>query len=169
MARDATDAQAAEKLWSMIEDVPVAMMTTLDDNGFLHSRPMATLRHAGFDDATLWFFTKADSAKIGEIDRHWRVNLSYADPKRQNYVSVSGVAEVLLDRARVKELWRDILTTWFPGGPDDPEIALLKITVDQAEYWDSPSSSMVWAYGYAKAKLTGEPSHPAENARVAFQ
>lgn len=158
-----------EKLWSLIKGVHVAMMTTLDDNGRLNSRPMATLSHAGFEDGTLWFFTRADSGKVSEIDRHWRVNLAYAAPDKQDYVSVSGIAEVVRDRDKIRFLWRDIMSTWFPNGPDDPEVALLKVSVDQAEYWDSLSSAMVYAYGYVKAKLTGESPDPGDHAKIAFQ
>jgi hypothetical protein len=61
------------------------------------------------------------------------------------------------------------MSTWFPQGPDDPEVALLKVSVDQAEYWDSPSSTMVYAYGYVKAKLTGQSPDPGDNAKIAFQ
>ncbi len=169
MARSAEDREAADKLWGMIKGVRIAMMTTLNDNGILHSRPMATLPHAGFDDGNLWFFTRADSPKVHELKEHWRVNLSYADPSNQNYVSVSGVAELVRDREKIRFLWRDIMSTWFPQGPDDPEIALLKVSVDHAEYWDSPSSAMVYAYGYVKAKITGEPPNPGENVKIAFQ
>lgn len=167
--RSAGDRETTAKLWGMIKGVRVAMMTTLDDNGLLNSRPMATLSHAGFDDGTLWFFTRADSPKVGEVAIHKRVNLAYANPDKEDYVSVSGVAETVRDRDKIRFLWREVLATWFPNGPDDPEIALLKITVDQAEYWDSPSSAMVHAYGYVKAKLTGEPPNPGENVKIAFQ
>lgn len=169
MVRNSTDREAADKLWDMIKGVRVAMMTTLDDNGRLNSRPMATLSHAGFEDGTLWFFTRADSHKVSELDRHWRVNLAYANPDKEDYVSLSGVAEVVRDQDKIRFLWRDIMTTWFPQGPDDPEIALLRIAVDQAEYWDSPSSAMVYAYGYVKAKITGESPDPGENVKIAFQ
>ena len=169
MARSADDRKAAEKLWSMIKGVRICMMTTLDGNGILRSRPMATLPHAGFDDGNLWFFTRADSPKVHELKTHWRVNLSYADPEKQDYVSVSGIAETVRDRDKIRFLWRDILSTWFPQGADDPELTLLKVGVDQAEYWDSPSSAMVYAYGYVKAKVTGEPPSPGEHAKIAFQ
>ncbi|KAA0687052.1 pyridoxamine 5'-phosphate oxidase family protein [Azospirillum sp. Vi22] len=169
MARSADDREAAEKLWGMIKGVRICMMTTLDENGILHSRPMATLPHAGFDDGTLWFFTRADSPKVHELKTHWRVNLSYADPDKQDYVSVSGVAETVRDRDKIRFLWRDILSTWFPQGVDDPDLALLKVSVDRAEYWDSPSSAMVYAYGYVKAKITGEPPKPGDHAKIAFQ
>lgn len=169
MGREATDREAGDKLWQMIKDMRIAMLTTLNDSGHLHARPMGTLPHAGFDNATLWFFTDAQSDKASEIERHWRVNLAYADPDAQNYVSVSGVAEIVRDKDKIRHLWREPMTTWFPKGVDDPNIALIKVTVDSAEYWDSPSGAMVWAYGYAKAKLTGERPDPGENARVAFQ
>ena len=169
MARSATDRESTEKLWGMIKGVRIAMMTTLDENGILRSRPMATLPHAGFDDGTLWFFTRADSPKVHELQEHWRVNLSYAEPSDQNYVSVSGIAQLVRDQDKIRFLWRDIMSTWFPNGPDDPEVALLKVTVDQAEYWDSPSSAMVYAYGYVKAKITGEPPSPGDHAKIAFQ
>lgn len=163
------DRESIDTLWNMIKGIRVTMMTTLDDNGRLNSRPMATLSHAGFEDGTLWFFTRADSEKVSEIDRHWRVNLAYAEPDKQDYVSLSGIAEVVRDREKIRFLWREIMTTWFPQGPDDPEIALLKVNVDQAEYWDSPSSAMVHAYGYVKAKITGEAPNPGENVKIAFQ
>ncbi|CAO3432765.1 pyridoxamine 5'-phosphate oxidase family protein [Azospirillum doebereinerae] len=166
---EGNDREAAEKLWDMIKGVRVAMMTTLDDNGRLNSRPMATLSHAGFEDGNLWFFTRLDSQKVSELDRHWRVNLAYANPDKEDYVSLSGVGAVVRDQDKIRFLWRDIMTTWFPKGPDDPEIALLKISVDQAEYWDSPSSAMVYAYGYVKAKITGEAPNPGENVKIAFQ
>jgi general stress protein 26 len=169
MALHASNREAAEKLWTLIKGIRVAMMTTLDDNGILHSRPMATLSHAGFDDGNLWFFTRLDSGKVQELERHWRVNLSYAEPDKENYVSISGIAETVRDQDKIRFLWRDILTTWFPGGVDDPNLALLKVDVDHAEYWDSPSSAMVYAYGYVRAKLTGESPNPGDHAKIAFQ
>ncbi len=61
------------------------------------------------------------------------------------------------------------MRTWFPQGVDDPEAAILEVKVDSAEYWDAPNSTMVHAYGYLKARLTGESPHPGENEKVAFR
>jgi hypothetical protein len=58
------------------------------------------------------------------------------------------------------------MRTWFPKGVSDPEIALLKVEIDQAEYWDAPSSTMVYVTGYAKAALTGKSPHPGENEKL---
>jgi general stress protein 26 len=159
-----TDPHALAKLWDMIKEIEVAMMTTVDADGSLRSRPMWT-QHTDFD-GILWFFTRADAPKSSEVGRDHRVNLSYAQPNRQNYVSVSGTAELIRDRGQIAALWSESLTTWFPKGLKDPELALLRIRVERAEYWDAPSSAMVHAYGYVKAKLTGEPPHPGHQEKV---
>jgi general stress protein 26 len=143
-----------QKLGELIKGIRVAMLTTVDSEGCLHSRPMAT-QDAEFD-GTLWFFTEADSLKIHELERDRHVNLSYANPDDSKYVSVSGTAAIVRDHAKVKELWSPIYKAWFPKGVDDPNIALLRVAVNKAEYWDSPSSAVVRLIGFAKAVVTGK-------------
>lgn len=159
------DAEKTAKLWTMIKDIRIAMMTS-EDGDILRSRPMAASQ-SGFD-GSLWFFTRASSAKVSEVEEDARVCVSYADPSGQNYVSVSGLARLVRDPQAIAEHWNEAVRVWFPKGQDDPEIALLRVEVQQAEYWDAPSSAMVYAYGYAKAMLTGKSPHPGENTRLAF-
>jgi general stress protein 26 len=116
----------------------------------------------------LFFFTRASAAKTSEAEHNSQVNVSYADANDQNYVSLSGTAEIVHDRALIEAHWSEAMRTWFPHGKTDPEIAILKVTVDQAEYWDAPSSTMVYFYGYAKAALTGTPPHPGENEKLSI-
>ena len=103
-----------------------------------------------------------------EVRRTHRVGLAFAEPKKQDYVSVSGEAELVRDRAKAGELWSEPLKTWFPQGLDDPDLALIRVRVDKAEYWDAPSSTMVHLYGYVKSQVTGEPPHPGDNKKVAL-
>ena len=84
------------------------------------------------------------------------MNVSYANPEDQRYVSVSGMASTMTDRGKMEELWSPLHKAWFPKGLDDPNIALLRIDVDRAEYWDAPSSAVVQLFGFAKAMLTGK-------------
>jgi len=154
-----------DKLWDMIKDIKFAMLTS-EDGPHLRSRPMVASQK-GFD-GTLWFFTRVSSHKVAEVGRDDRVNVSYADPAKQNYVSLSGTAQLVRDPATIADHWSEALRTWFAKGKDDPEIALLKVEVQQAEYWDAPSSAMVHVYGYAKAVLTGTSPHPGENEKVSF-
>ena len=157
------DADAKAKVHEMISKSRIAMMATYDAAGNAHSRPMAAVEHGG---DTLWFFTRDESRKVSELARDPRVLLDYADEGGQNYVSLVGRARTTQDAARAKELWSEPLRTWFPDGPEDPHIALIEVEVDSAEYWDSPSSAMVHAYGYVKARLTGEPPAPGDVAQV---
>jgi general stress protein 26 len=108
----------------------------------------------------LWFFTKLQSPKVTEISKDGQVNLGFSNPSKQDYVSVSGRAEIVRDRAKIEEKWSEPLKAWFPGGKDDPHIALIRVHPERGEYWDSPSSTLLHLYGYAKATLTG--SSPTE-------
>jgi general stress protein 26 len=156
--------EAIAKLGSLIKDIRVAMLTTADPDGNLHSRPMAT-QTTDFD-GILWFFTRADAPKVGEIDREHRVNVSYADAHKQHYVSVSGQARLVRDPAKNKELWNPLYKAWFPDGLDDPALALLRVDVERAEYWDSPSSKVVLLVGSVKALATGKTYKPGDHEKV---
>ena len=153
-----------KKLADLIKDVKIAMLTTMEADGSLRSRPMAT-QHTAFD-GTLWFFTHEHSPKVDEVSREHRVNVSYADAGSVKYVSVSGTATLVTDRAKIKELWSPILKAWFPKGQDDPEVALLRIAVDKAEYWDTPGSTVVKLVGFVKAIATGKTYEPGEHEKL---
>jgi len=159
-----TREEAMRKLNELIEGIEFAMLTTAEPNGALRSRPMAT-QQAEFD-GDLWFFTHDDTPKVEQVERDHHVNVSYSSPEQQTYVSVSGTARTVRDRQKIEELWNPILKAWFPKGLDDPDLALLKVTAEQAEYWDSRSSFVAHAVGFVKAVATGEPYHPGENEKI---
>jgi general stress protein 26 len=167
MAEAQTDHDQREKVREMIKDVQTAVLVTHGDGDKLRGRPMVA---AGLDPdgKTLWFYSGSGTEKTGEIAANDRVLLSYSDPSKQNYVSVSGTARVVRDVAKQKELWKETMKTWFPGGPEDPRIALIAVEMTGAEYWDSPNSTLLHAYGYVKAAVTGQPPKGGENERVSF-
>ena len=164
MQKGPQDDGGVGKLWDMIKDIQVCMMTTIDDDGTLRGRPMWVAQKEF--DGNLWFFTRASAHKVSEVGEYRQVGLAFAEPKRQDYVSVSGEVELVRDKARAREHWSEWLKTWFPNGLDDPDLALLKVRVEKAEYWDAPSSAMVHLFGYVKSRVTGEPPHPGENQKV---
>lgn len=161
MADDTTHSDARQKLGELINGIRIAMLTTVDADGSLRSRPMGT-QEAEFD-GSLWFFTDASSHKVEEIRGDYHVNVSYADADRQTYVSVSGRATLVRDRQTAERYWSPVMKAWFPGGLDDPNLALLRVEVDSAEYWDAPSSTMAHLYSLTKSLLTGERAQPGEN------
>ena len=155
--------ESIEKLNELINDIQTAMLTTID-GGVLRSRPMAT-QEAEFD-GTLFFLTGADTHKDEEIKKDNRVNVSYAEPSDNIYVSVSGTAQTYHDQAKIDELWNPFYKAWFPEGQTDPNIRVLKVTVEQAEYWDSSSSTIVHLVGFLKALATGEQYDGGENKKI---
>lgn len=163
--QESTSHEDREKVWELIKDIKVAMMVTQDTAHVMSARPMVAAQ-TDFD-GKLWFFSRDDTPKLDEIATGGPVLLAYSHPAKQDYVSVAGKARIVRDRERIKALWSEPMRTWFPKGPDDA-IAIIEIDVDTAEYWDAPSSAFVYAYGYAKARLTGEAPHPGENKRVSF-
>jgi general stress protein 26 len=126
----------ARHLRDLIKDVKFAMLTTRAVDGTLTSRPMTTLQTEF--DGTLWFMLAADSLMASDIEQRSKVNLGYAEPQAGHYVSVSGTAEVVRDETKTRELWNPMYETWFPGGPEDPNLALLKVEITSADYWETP-------------------------------
>ena len=163
MANNKTE--AILKLQTLIEGIDFCMLTTMD-GGYLRSRPMSTQEFEF--DGDLWFFSSSNTHKVEEIAKDDRVNVAYSKPADNTYVSLSGRAVVINDPAKIKELWNPILKAWFPEGLEDPNLCLLKVSVEQAEYWDAPSSKIVQLYGFVKALATGQEADYGENKKIAF-
>ncbi len=150
-----------DKLADLIEDSRVAMMITLDEDDRLVSRPMAPLKMD--KEGALWFFTAAHSSKVQQIDR---VNLSFSDEEDSIYISVAGHGEVSDDRALMRELWTPFMKPWFPDGVDSPDLALLKVTPQTVEYWDSTHSKMVRMFATAASVIASKPIGMGEHGKL---
>ena len=160
-----TRAQKIEKIRECVKDIDIAMLTTQDAEGDFRSRPMSVNGEVEVD-GDLWFFTYGSSDKVKEIEKNPRVNVSFAKPEKQDYVSLSGRAEVVRDQSKVDELWQAPLKAWFPDGPQTADIALLKIRTDKAEYWDAPTSAVAHAIGFAKSVILRQAPDVGENEKV---
>lgn len=155
-----------DRLAGLIERTPVAMLTTLGPDGSMRSRPLHTVLMDA--EARLWFFVEAQSPKTQEMEAHGhQVCLSYADPEKMSFVSVSGTGHIVRDLDRMHELWAPFLSAWFPRGVDDPALALLEVRLDKAELWDSPGSATMRMSGLVKALATGEQGAATENIKTA--
>lgn len=153
-----------DELKEKIKDIRIAMMTTQEDDGDFHSRPMAT--HAIEEDGTMWFFTYNESNKVQEIGQNNRVSLTFSDTGAETYVSTSGMAQVVNDRTKIDALWNDGLKAWFPKGKDDPNIRLIKVNIHQGEYWDRPGGKMMTLFEMAKAAVTGQPDRSGRDVKL---
>jgi general stress protein 26 len=156
-----------QKLRELVKDIDFCMLTTVVENGDLHSRPMSSNGDIDSNGA-LWFFTSASSHKINEIEKVPKVNVSFADPDNQQYVSISGTAQLVRDRDKIDELWKPEFKMWFPNGKDDPDVALLRVSLEKAEYWDSPASTVGYLFNFVSSLVSGKEADHGENRKVQF-
>ena len=164
-------ADERQKIWELVKDIDFALMVTRDLEGKLHARPMSTQKPDEDErpfDGRLWFLTDVSTPKAVEIRNDPHVMLNYADTQKQSYVVVAGIAQIIQDSDLVKEFWQKSHETWFPGGPEDPNIGVIRVDITGAEYWDSPANPAAYAYGYLKSKMTGQSYDPGENKKVNF-
>jgi general stress protein 26 len=159
---DPTRDESLEKLRGLIKGMHVAMLTTLTPDGRLLSRPLGT---QGVErDGELWFVTGFDSAKVREIEANPQVNVAYASSDANTYVSISGQATVTRDRATLEAHWTPAMSIFFPDGMDDPNLCMLRVEAQSAEYWDGPGSAAGKALYLAMTAINKNPGNLSENA-----
>jgi general stress protein 26 len=159
-------AQPVTRVWDIIEKVGVGMMTTRFSGG-LRARPLEARpdRDAGF----VWFVTDVRGAKDEEIEAAPEVCFVVIDHKDKAYLSITGRAEVRDDHAKAAEIWKKTDNVWWPDGPSDPNVRVLRLAPEKAELWDGPSNATVAAFEFAKARITGEKPNLGEKRMVTVE
>jgi len=158
---------ARDKLWKMIKGIKFAMLTTRHGNGHLHARPMTTQNKELGSDDSLWFFLSRKGDPVDDLRSDPMVGVVYADPGADTYVSVSGSAAEVDDLAKKRELWNKLTEAWFPGGPTDPDLALVQVRIAHADYWDVKESKLVQLFAMAKAAVShAQLKNLGEHGRV---
>jgi general stress protein 26 len=161
----ATRNETTAQLGKLMQNIDIAMFTTVGKGGYLVSRPLST-QSAEFDGESVWFFTDAGSPKVAEIRRHPKVKLGYASKERNTYISAAGDASLDRDPARIAQFWSDALKAFFPRGKDDPDLALIRVRLRTIEYWDGPGSMIGKAISFVVARVTGNDDVMAKNRIV---
>jgi len=159
-----SDTKGLKKVMEMIDDNRTCMLVTVDEHSELRSRPMGT---AGTKDDCIYFFTDRYSGKLNEIREDSSVNLAYSNPDSNDYLSVSGTAQILENSKLVDEMWSPFMKAWFPKGKESERLRLLKVTPKRAEYWDASSSKIVELFKMGKAIATGTKYNSGEHEKVA--
>jgi len=157
------NAANVDRVWELMNKIGFAMLVTSDGDK-LRARPMSACLKR--DENAIYFLTDARHHKDDEIARDPSVNLAFADAGSQKYVSLTGTAVVGNDRAKIKELFSTPAKAWWDSA-DDPNIRILKITPEDAEYWDAPGSVISYAK-MAAAAMTGTRPKVGDNSKVAM-
>jgi general stress protein 26 len=139
------------RLSELISGIEFAILTTTSPDHSLHSCPMSA--HGVEAPGVLWFLSSSQTDKVEAVKTMQRVNVSFADHVGQRYISVSGFCELVRDHVKAKELWHDSYKSWLPGGASDPNLILMKVDVQQAEYWSAAESRMVQLLGFNKPAI----------------
>lgn len=156
------ESEKRDSLTAIIEGARTAFFVS-EAEGDLHGRPMANAK-VEKDLGAIWFATQRNSGKISEIKKDHSVLLGYTNASGSEWASVNGLAEVVDDRAKVKELWNMFWKNWFEG-PDDPNILLIKVKPVSAEYWDSGSRAVAMIK-FTLAAVTGAKFDEGENEKL---
>lgn len=150
-----------EELYSLVEGIETAMLTSRRFDGTLISRPMATQEKRPRVD--FWFVTSTETHKVDEIEAQPEVNLSYYNNKSREWVSVSGTARIVTDRDLIRTLYKPDWKAWFGdeggarnGGPNDPRLVLIEVEAHEATYLKSNEPRAVQLFKVAKALITGD-------------
>jgi general stress protein 26 len=156
-----TDTTPTQKVAELIKDFRFAMFTSRNAEGKLVAHPL-TVQESEFD-GDLWFLISKSASFVVDIARDDRVGVSLSS--NDSWVSLSGTAGLVEDREKVRELWNPMVEAWFPDGPDDPTVGLLKFSAESAEYWDSPGGKIASIFSFVKSKITGQ-QYDADNEKV---
>ena len=162
-----THTEPRKHLWELIKPIRFGMLTHRHSEGMLHSHPLTTQNKSLDEDASLYFFVSRSSEVGQRLREDGNVNLAYANPDKDTWVSVTGTARVLEDMAKKKELFNPIAKAWFPGGPEDPDMELVEVRIDEAEYWNVKDNKLLQLLKMGKAAITGtRPKKMGEHEEV---
>jgi len=157
--------QQIEKLVEMVKGVRVCMLINKEQDGDeLSGRPMSISKIDS--DGSMWFFTRASSFKVDEIEKNKKVFIAITNESNNNYLMIQGSASLVNDKSKMKELWSSLLKAWFPLGLEDPDMTLIKVMPDKVDYWDSSSSKMVVLFNMLKAVITGKKYDEGEHGEI---
>ena len=158
-----------EVLWDLIKETRFCMLSHRHADGSLHAHPLTTQNKTLGEDGCLYFFVSRRSEMGQRLRADGNVNLAYANLDDDTWVSVTGTARVLEDLEKKRELFNPMAKAWFPGGPEDPDMELVEVHIDEAEYWNVKENKLLQLLKMGKAAATGtRPKKMGEHAEVRF-
>ena len=149
-----TNQDAIKKMKDMAEEIKICMFCTYNAQQVMETAPMSANQID--DDGTFWFLSTKESTRNADIQSNSATDLIFAQPSKENYLSVHGKSEILYDKSKIDELWNPIVKAWFTEGKDDPRISVIKFTPQEAYYWDTKHGKMISLLKIAVGAVTGK-------------
>ena len=141
-----------------------AMLASMDADGRLVARPMTPLGDAF--DGGFWFATERDNPVVGQVKAQPMVNVSCMHEGDNHFLSISGKARIVTDREQIKRLWSKPMDAFFEGGPEDPNVCLVRVDAEQADYWDGPGNLLTKLAFFATVATTGNHEALSDSGTV---
>lgn len=155
-----------DELHEHLKDFSVALLTTLTRDGYMHARPMMTQERE--PDADLWFVSALHSEKIAEMREHPKAGVIYFRDRDNAYVSLTGDVEVVQDKDFLRKHWKESWRIWFPEGPEQSDLCMIKVRAREAEYWEPEGGRLRVIFDMARGALTGKrpPLNPPVEGEI---
>ena len=146
--------EAIDKLKSLVDEIKICLFcTNLKTDDGATCRPMSAIKVC--DQGNIWFFSEKDSEKNMAIVADKKVQLFFSHPVKGSYLVVNGEAEIILDKAKIEELWTPVAKIWFKEGKEDPSISIIKVSPTNAYYWDTEGNQMINFFKMIASVATG--------------
>jgi general stress protein 26 len=157
------DGKSEARIWTILEKHSVGMLITHFAGG-LRARPLDA--RPDRETGAIYFLTDARGLKDDEIEADPQIGFVVVDESENAYLSITGRAEVARDSVQAARIWKKTDDVWWPGGPQDSNVRVIRIEPSRAELWDGPKWQAVAMFEFAKARLTGEKPNLGENRKV---
>ncbi|MBL7857816.1 MAG: pyridoxamine 5'-phosphate oxidase family protein [Cyclobacteriaceae bacterium] len=158
------DEKGLKKLKELIDSASMCHFVTALDHKPLSSRPMSTQEVD--EEGNIWFFSPKSSQKNQDIEMSSEVQLFYSQSGASEFLTVYGHAEILVDHNRIERLWNPLLKAWFSEGQDDPDLTLIKVTPQDAYYWDTKNNRVIQLVKLMAGALLGKPMDDGIEGRI---
>jgi general stress protein 26 len=152
MTDDLATTPERKDAWQHIEHTRIAFFATLSEANGFRARPLTTQKVEA--ESRLWFFIARDSDLAHEVATNPRVLVTYTNEDDAFYAALTGTARVVVDAERARAMWSALNEAWFPGGPDDPSLAMVRVDVDHGETWEPTTNKMIQFLSIAAAAVT---------------
>lgn len=147
--------EAIDKLRKLVDKIDIGMLCTfVPESDYPHAIPMS--RQEVDENGDIWFLLSSESETHQNLQRNTRLSLLYADVSNYNFLSINGTGEISRDKARIEKYWSNIVAAWFEQGREDPRIRVLKVTPEDAHYWDNKSNKLVTFLKVAASAVSGQ-------------